>query len=122
MTNKESAQEFLRLASKGNSREAFRHFVGDGFIHHNPWFAGDDASLMLAMEEAGKQRPDKVFEIQRALEDGDLVAVHSHVRQTPDDKGGAVVHIFRFNDSKIVEFWDIGQDIPEEMANQFGMF
>jgi predicted SnoaL-like aldol condensation-catalyzing enzyme len=122
MSNKESAQEFLRLASKGNSREAFRRFVGEGFIHHNPWFAGDADSLMIAMEEAGKQRPDKVMEIQRVLEDGNLVAVHSRVRQTPEDLGGAVVHIFRFAGEKIVELWDVGQGVPDEVLNEHGMF
>ena len=30
-------------------------------------------------------------------EDGDFVAVHSHVRQRPGDLGAAVVHIFRFD-------------------------
>jgi len=122
MRNKESAQEFLHLASKGNSREAFARFVGEGFRHHNPWFAGDGESLMVAMEEAGRQRPDKVFEILRALEDDEHVVVHSRVRQTPDETGGAVVHIFRFDGDKIVELWDIGQAVPAEMINEFGMF
>lgn len=122
MSKSESAQEFLRLASKGNSREAFARFVGEGFRHHNLWFAGDGKTLMQAMEEAGKERPDKVLEILRTLEDGDLVAVHSRVRQTPEDIGGAVVHIFRFEGDKIVELWDIGQDAPEEMVNENGFF
>jgi len=122
MNNKGSAQEFLRLASKGNSREAFARFVGEGFRHHNPWFAGDGESLMVAMEAAGRERPDKVFEILRTLEDGDLVAIHSRVRQTPDEVGGAVVHLFRFNGDKIVELWDVGQGVPEEMVNEYGMF
>jgi predicted SnoaL-like aldol condensation-catalyzing enzyme len=122
MSRKEDAQEFLRLASKGNSRGAFSRFVGDGFRHHNPWFKGDADSLMLAMEEAGKERPDKTRQILRALEDGDFVAVHSWVKQTPDDVGGAVVHIFRFAGDKIVELWDVGQGQPEEMVNEYGMF
>ena len=122
MTKKEIAQDFLKLAAKGESRKAFQLYVAEVFKHHNAWFKGDGETLMLAMEENAGINPDKVFEIQRALEDGNLVAVHSRVRQTPDDLGAAVVHIFRFDNDKIVELWDLGQAIPEDMENENGMF
>ena len=122
MTKKEIAQQFLRLASKGESRKAFELYVSNNFKHHNVWFKGDRHSLMTAMEDNAKETPDKVFDIHRALEDGDLVAVHSHVRQTPNDPGAAVMHIFRFDNQQIVELWDFGQAVPAEMVNENGMF
>ncbi|MCU7551400.1 nuclear transport factor 2 family protein [Chitinophagaceae bacterium LB-8] len=122
MTKKEKAQDFLRLASKGQSREAFQLYVGENFKHHNVYFKGDGPTLMTAMEEAAKKNPDKIFEIQRALEDENLVAVHSHVRQTPNDLGVAVIHIFRFDQDKIVELWDFGQAVPADTVNENGMF
>ena len=57
-----------------------------------------------------------------ALEDGDRVAVFSHVKQNPEDRGAAVVHIFRFAGNHIVEMWDLGQQIPDDMPNENGMF
>jgi predicted SnoaL-like aldol condensation-catalyzing enzyme len=121
-SKKEIAQDFLRLAAKGHSREAFRLYVGQGFKHHNVYFKGDGDTLMTAMEEAAKKNPDKIFEVQRVLQDGDLVAVHSRVRQKPDDLGAAVIHIFRFDSDKIVELWDFGQAVPEDIVNENGMF
>ena len=59
---------------------------------------------------------------QHALEDGDLVAVHSRVRQNPDDRGAALVHIFRFHGDRVIELWDIGQPVPEDSPNENGMF
>ena len=50
-----------------------------------------------------------------------VVAVHSHVRQKPDDLGAAVVHIFRFENGRIVELWDLGQEAPAQSPNQYGM-
>jgi predicted SnoaL-like aldol condensation-catalyzing enzyme len=50
------------------------------------------------------------------------VAVHSRVRQTPGDPGGAVVHLFRFEGDRIAELWDIGQPVPAESVNDNGMF
>lgn len=70
MTKKEIAQDFLKLAAKGQSRKAFELYVADNFKHHDAYFKGDGQTLITAMEENAKKTPDKVFEIQRALQDG----------------------------------------------------
>lgn len=121
-TYKDIALDFLYLAAKGDSREAFSKYVSENFKHHNVYFKGDAETLMTAMEENARQVPDKTFEVKRALEDGDLVAVHSHVRPAPDSLGYVVMHIFRFEAGKIAELWDFGQAVPEDMLNENGMF
>jgi predicted SnoaL-like aldol condensation-catalyzing enzyme len=120
--SKEAAVDFLRLASSGRVREAYRKYAGPEFRHHNPFFPGDAESLMRGMEEDATTHPDKVLDIQHALQDGDLVVVHSRIRQTPNDRGAAVVHVFRFQKNLIAELWDIGQAVPENSPNEFGMF
>ena len=119
---KQMATDFLMLASKGKAREAFNKYVDKNFKHHNIYFKGDGESLMIAMEDNAKKNPNKILEIKRALQDGDLVALHSHVRQNPGDPGGAVVHIFRFENAKVVELWDLGQAVPLETVNEHGIF
>ncbi|MGM0852830.1 MAG: nuclear transport factor 2 family protein [Bacillota bacterium] len=122
LTIKERAVSFLELVASGNVREAYESHVGPDFRHHNPYFPGDADSLMSAMEENAAGNPDKILEVKRAIQEGDTVAVHSHVRQNPADLGGAVVHIFRFQDDRIVELWDVGQAIPEDSPNENGVF
>lgn len=122
MTKKEIAENFLRLVSKGNSREAFELYVNEDFKHHNAYFKGDRNTLMVAMEENAIKNPDKIFEIQRALEDGDLVAVHSRVQLPQGNIELAVIHIFKFYQNKIVELWDFGQPVPADIVNENGMF
>ena len=119
---KQMASDFLMLASKGKAREAFSKYVGKDFKHHNIYFKGDGESLMTAMEDNAKKNPDKIFEIKRALQENDLVTIHSHVRQKPGDPGAAVVHIFRFENNKIAELWDLGQAVPLETVNENGIF
>lgn len=119
---KEKVVSFLRLVASGNVREAYRGHVGPGFRHHNPFFRGDADSLMLAMEENAEKNPYKSLDVKKAIEEGDLVMVHSHVKQSPEHLGAAVVHIFRFQDGLIVELWDLGQAIPEHSPNENGMF
>ena len=119
---KDAAVNFLTLAATGKVQEAYERHVAPGFRHHNPYFRGDAESLMLAMEENAVQNPDKILEVQMALQDGDRVAVFSRVRQRPDDRGGAVVHLFRFEGDRIAELWDVGQAVPEDSVNENGMF
>lgn len=120
--HKDAAIDFLTLAASGKVREAYRKHVGSEFRHHNPNFRGDAESLMAAMEKNAAENPDKVLEIQRAIQEGDQVAVFSRVRQSPDARGAAVVHIFRFQGDRISELWDVGQEIPENSVNEYGMF
>jgi predicted SnoaL-like aldol condensation-catalyzing enzyme len=120
--NKAAAIAFLELASSGKVSDAYSKFVGAEFKHHNPYFEGSAKSLMAGMEENARQNPDKVLEVKRAIAEGDFVAVHSHVKQNPGDLGGSVVHIFRFENGRIVELWDIGQPVPEKSPNLHGMF
>jgi predicted SnoaL-like aldol condensation-catalyzing enzyme len=78
-THKETAKDFLRLAASGRAREAFGKYVGAGFRHHNAFFRGDADSLMVAMEENASKEPEQKLEIQRTIEEGNLVAVHSRI-------------------------------------------
>lgn len=119
---KQIATDFLMLASKGNSQEAFTKYVSKNFKHHNTYFKGDGESLMIAMEDNAMKNPNKIFDIKRSLQNGDRVATHSYIRQKPGDPGAAVVHIFLFENDKIAELWDLGQTVPLETANENGMF
>jgi predicted SnoaL-like aldol condensation-catalyzing enzyme len=121
-TNKNSAVTFLQLAASGRTREAYDQYVGPAFRHHNPYFKGDAHSLMTGMQENARQNPNKRLDVLHAVEDGDLVAVHSRVQHGPEDRGAAVMHLFRFEGDRIAELWDIGQPVPEESVNANGMF
>ncbi len=122
MNNKERAISFLRLASSGNVREAYQTYVHADFRHHNPYVPGDRASLFTAMEENAATFPQKEFEALRALEDGDLVAVHGRVRLTPSRPWIALIHIFRFQDNQIIEEWEAGQEVPQDSPNENDVF
>jgi len=117
-----AAADFLRLAASANVREAYRKYVAPNFRHHNAYFKGDAESLMLGMEENAKKNPHKTLQVVHVLAEGDLVAIHSHVRMNPNDRGFTLVHIFRFEGDKIAELWDVAQPVPEESPNEFGMF
>lgn len=61
-------------------------------------------------------------EIKRSFVDGDHVILHVHAVREPGTRGNAIVDIFRLENGKIVEHWDVIQPIPEKAANANTMF
>ena len=121
-SHKDTAVSFLRLVGSGKVRDAYDRYVAASFRHHNGFFRGDRESLVTAMEENADKNPGKVLDVKRTLEDGHYVAVHSHIRQHAQDRGGAAVHIFRFENDRIAELWDVVQAIPQDSPNEHGVF
>lgn len=122
MTLKEIAKDFLTKCAFGRSREAFQMYVADNCKHHNPYFKGDMESLLFAMEQGDRESPNEKFDIKLVIQEDNLLAVHSNIVQANNDSSFAVVHILRFEDDKIVELWDVIQNVPEIILNENGMF
>jgi predicted SnoaL-like aldol condensation-catalyzing enzyme len=121
-SRKDIATTFLRMTASGDVGTAFDRYVSPSFEHHNPYFRGDADTLASGMEDNARQNPDKVLQVEHALEDGDMVAVHSRLQMEPGGQEVAVVHLFRFSGDRIVELWDVGQAAPADSPNENGMF
>lgn len=121
-TLKETATDFLRLTARGQVDEAFARHAAPGFRHHNPHVAADGASLRAAMKDNAGRFPHMVFEVQRAIAEGELVAVHSRAVMEEGGLALAIVHILRFEAGRIAEMWDVAQAAPVPMVNRDGMF
>ncbi len=52
------------------------------------------------------------MEFKRIIAESDLVSVHSFLKPNSSDLGRAVVDIFRVEDGKLVEHWDVMQPVP----------
>jgi predicted SnoaL-like aldol condensation-catalyzing enzyme len=50
------------------------------------------------------------------------VILHVHAVREPGTRGVAIIDIFKLESGKIVEHWDVVQEIPEQAANPNGMF
>jgi predicted SnoaL-like aldol condensation-catalyzing enzyme len=118
--NKDSAVGFLELVVAHKINEAYAAFVDFSGKHHNVGTPAGMAALKKAMEESDVQSPTKQIIIKNVIGEEDRVAVHSRLIFESNEM--VVVHIFRFNNGKIVEFWDLGMEIPADSPNKDGLF
>lgn len=123
LTPKQVVTRFMdEFYIKGEVRHAFETWVDPTYIQHNPYAAtGRDAAIAF-LEPFMKANPGHKAEIKRILADGNMVMVHTHSRMKPDERGSAVVDIFRVQGCKVMEHWDVLQPVPEKSANSNTMF
>ena len=121
--NKTVVKDFYHLALNLNKpEEAVARYLGPCYLQHNPT-AGDGPGPFIAFVKGFFQAfPSLHFDFRRFIAEGDLVVVHSHLVRNPNDRGMAVMDIFRLEQGKIVEHWDVLQEVPESSVNSNTMF
>jgi predicted SnoaL-like aldol condensation-catalyzing enzyme len=120
--NKKAVQEFYDFVINKKDFESARKYMGDRYKQHNPLVADGPEGLKAFIEFLKTNFPEARSEIKRVLADGDYVILHVHSIRPPNMRGRAIIEIFRLENGKIDEHWDVIQEIPEESANPNGMF
>ncbi|MFD4836334.1 nuclear transport factor 2 family protein [Achromobacter sp. NPDC058515] len=122
-SNKEIVVAFFRMMFQDRDiDEAVRLYVSPNYTQHNPYMRDGVGPMVDFFPPYFEQHPQAIVEIKRVIAEGDLVVIHNLWRDSPEDRGQAVVDIFRVENGKIVEHWDVSQEIPENPANKNGMF
>jgi predicted SnoaL-like aldol condensation-catalyzing enzyme len=121
--NKEIVIAFYNLIFRDHKLvEAFEKYGSDKYIQHNPRVPDGKDALINYFTPYFKSNPESKSEIKRAVAEGDLVWLHVQSKKNAGDRGRAIVDIFRLEKGKVVEHWDVVQDIPDNPANSNTMF
>jgi predicted SnoaL-like aldol condensation-catalyzing enzyme len=120
--NKKTVTAFYDAAINQKDFEAAAKFIGPRYVQHNPRAADGPEGLKAFLGVLREKFPDYHSEIKRVFADGDYVILHVHNVPMPGARGAAIVDIFKLEGGKIVEHWDVRQEIPEQSANSNTMF
>ena len=120
--NKRIATEFYDAAINRKDFAAASQYLGSNYRQHNPTAADGAEGLRTFIDFLKMRYPNQRGAIKRVIAEGDLVVLHVHSTRGDDTPGRAIVDVFRIENGKVVEHWDVIQDIPVKSANQNGMF
>lgn len=122
-TNKRNVIAFYEMMFNAcEPRRAIETYAGADYIQHNPHVATGKQGFIDYFEKMAAEYPGKRVEVKRALAEGNMVVLHCH-QIWPEGLEYAGIDIFRLDDNgKIVEHWDVLQEMPETSAHENGMF
>lgn len=120
--NKKTVLAFYDASINQKDFAAASPFLGPYYKQHNPT-AQDGAEGLKAFIAFLKAKfPKQHGDIKQVIAEGDLVVLHVLSTRDNNTPGRAIVDIFRVDNGKVVEHWDVIQDIPAQGANANGMF
>lgn len=121
--NKANVLKFYNFALNDKNFDAAKPFLGNTYTQHNPTAKDGINGFRDFISFLKKTYPNSHSEIKRVLADGDYVILHVSVTGREPGLTRAIVDIFRLDtQNKIVEHWDVIQKVPQESANDNGMF
>ncbi len=119
-SNKKMVMEFYQQLFGDKNPDAILKYLKEDYIQHNPILPDGRDTLCKSVKIWFKNAPKEKVDFQRVIADGDLVVLH--IRSKMGNKTRAIVDIFRIEDGKIAEHWDVIQEVPEKSANNHPMF
>ena len=120
--NRNAVLAFYEKGLNQKDVDAALAYVGDRYVQHNPNAADGPDGFRKFIGFLREKFPNSHSEIKRSFVDGDYVILHVHAVREPGTRGNAIVDIFKLENGKIVEHWDVVQPIPENPANNNTMF
>ncbi|MFK4497212.1 putative SnoaL-like aldol condensation-catalyzing enzyme [Bradyrhizobium japonicum] len=120
--NRAAVLAFYEKGLNQKDADAALAYVGNRYVQHNPNAPDGLDGFRKFIGFLREKFPSSHSEIKRSFVDGDFVILHVHSVREPGSRGRAIVDIFKLENGKIVEHWDVVQDIPENPANNNTMF
>lgn len=120
--NKQTVLAFYQAAINDKDHNAASKLLSHRYIQHNPRIADGLEGFREFVVTLKADFPQLRAEVKRIFAEGDHVIAHVHGIRVPGGPETAIVDIFRLEDGRIAEHWDVMQQVPEEARHQNGMF
>jgi predicted SnoaL-like aldol condensation-catalyzing enzyme len=119
--NKKLVSSFYQSLFGDKDLSVIDQYLVKDYIQHNPAVADGSEALKEGLKIWFAGAPKEKINIQHIAADGDLVFIHLKSKGG-DGKTISVIDIFKLKNNKIVEHWDVIQEVPATSANPHPMF
>ena len=120
--NKQLVLAFYHKIIGEKDYEGARQYMGSEYRQHAPYATDGHTGIAEWVRKFKESFPQHRYEVKKVIAEGDLVVLHLHGMNGPNPHGESVVDIFRIENGKVVEHWDVIQPIPETADNANTMF
>ncbi len=120
--NRETVQRFCEIICNEHKTAAAVDFIQDDYSQHSPFLADGRQPFIDYFSDLFAEYPRARLHVKRIIAEGDYVVVHSHFVRDPADRGTAIADIFRLDNSRLAEHWDVIQEVPARAQNKNSMF
>lgn len=102
---------------------ALDRYWAENYIQHSPTMTDGRGSVKQLLEKIGiAQLPKQKVEFKRVIAEGDLVMLETVQPRIGDAPETVIVDIFRVENNKLAEHWDVIQSVPANAANKRTMY
>ena len=119
-SNKKMVADFYQSLFGDKNQASIDQYIGDTYIQHNPSLPDGRDALKKAVAVWFKGQPKDTVDVKHLGADGNFVYIHTKSKM--GNKTYSILDIFRVENGKIAEHWDIMQEVPAKSANTHPMF
>lgn len=112
-------QDWMAANDTMGPRKAYEKFCVADVIGHNPT-AGQGSEAIAYIEDEFSR--GLKLTVHRMIVDGDFGAVHMHFTFTDGSPDLAIVDVWRVENGKLAEIWDVQQVVPKTTVSGNSMF
>jgi predicted SnoaL-like aldol condensation-catalyzing enzyme len=103
---------YVAFAGRWDVEEQRAHYT-DEFTDHSTMHGSSFADLASFVQGFREHFPNGSVTVERLLVDGDFVVAQVTGRLSPDHPGDAAIEIYRFEDGRVAEHWDVIRPNPD---------
>jgi predicted SnoaL-like aldol condensation-catalyzing enzyme len=120
--NLQAVLDFYELVINGQHYEMAMEFLDDNYIQHKPEVETGPEGVLNFVRSIYQQSPQHRARIVRSFVEDDYVILHVHIIDGVEAPNIAVMDIFRVENGKLMEHWDVAHPVPETAKNSNGVF
>lgn len=118
--NKKMVADFYQALFGDKNQAVIDQYIADTYIQHNPSLPDGREALKKGVAVWFKGQPKDTVDVRHLGADGNFVYIHTKSKM--GNKTYSILDIFRLENGKIAEHWDIMQEVPAKSANAHPMF